>query len=605
MYNVYISKYYTSDLRYMKNISVTIENTSFCGANCQMCPRSKYKYKPMNMPEELFRSIVKQSYDIGVRQLDIGGYGDPLVDPNFSDRVKWIKSIYPNIRISTISTCQLLRGELADAVAEYVDDLKISHYGYSKDTYEKVHRGSLVFEDIKKNIEDFLERTKKPKITISYLILEDSKHEIEKWKEYWINKVDDMQIWYPHNYAGAKEEYDNITEHAWERVHSCGRPGRDFTFCANGDVNACCFDFNHDLVIGNMYENTFQDIIDGEKLKKIINIHRNNEFRNSRIICEKCDQIFCRDSALYFSKDASFKVGNKSQGGGEGNACVLCKSKDVVLWHDGTRDDKSAKVYKCKKCGLIFVSSYFTPDVICDELYVEGGMHTNNDDNMTIEERKNVYIEEDKRRADDIKSFIEGKSVLDFGCSYGGFLDAAVKYAKSVVGCEIEEDAVEYCTDQGYSIMRDIDENSDIYDVVVMSHVVEHLINPQSYLEKIVRHISQDGYLILEFPNADEALVNIYDSHAYKDFTYWTQHVCLYNEQTISILLDKIGFTVDEVKYIERYPLANHMYWLSRNKPGGHKIWDWMNDTVLNKKYEEILIEQKATDSILIVAKRK
>ena len=588
----------------MENISVTLENTSFCGANCQMCPRGKYRYKPMHMPEDLFRKIVKETYDIGVRQLDIGGYGDPFVDPAFPNRIKWIKSIYPDMRISTISTCQLLKGELADAVAEYVDDLKISHYGYTKDTYEKVHRGSLIFEDVKENIENFLQRIKKPKITIAYLLLEDSKEEAELWKEYWIDKVDDMQIWYPHNYAGAKEEYDSITEHDWKDIHSCGRPGTDFMFCANGDVNACCFDFNHDLIIGNMYESTFKDIVDGEKLKKIVCMHRNKGFRNSGTICEKCDQIFNRDSALYFSKDMTFKVGCKSQGGG-GSSCPLCKSKNVVLWHDGTRDDKTAKVYKCKKCGLIFVSSYFEPDVICDKMYVEGGMHTNNDDYMTIEERKAVYIEEDERRADDVKSYLMGKNVLDFGCSYGGFLDAAVKYANSVVGCEIEQEAVEYCKERGYSILEDIDENCDCYDAIVMSHVIEHLINPEKYLERIVKHISKDGYLILEFPNADEALVSIYDSHAYKDFTYWTQHVCLYNEQTISILLDKVGFTVAEVKYIQRYPLANHMYWLSRNKPGGHKIWDWMNDTVLNRKYEEILIEQKATDSILIVAKRK
>lgn len=587
----------------MKNISVTIENTSFCGANCQMCPRSKYRYKPMHMPEILFQKIVKEVYEIGVRQVDIGGYGDPFIDPDFSKRVKWIKNNYQDMRISTISTCQLLKGELADTVAEYVDDLKISHYGYTKDTYEKVHRGSLIFEDVKGNIENFLRRTKKPKITIAYLLLEDSKAEAEKWKEYWIDKVDDMQIWYPHNYAGAKEEYDNITEHDWNDVHSCGRPGNDFMFCANGDVNTCCFDFNHDLIIGNMYENTFKDIINGEKLQKIEKMHKNKEFRNSRTICGKCDQIFSRDSALYFSKDMTFKVGCKSQG--EKICCVLCKSKNVILWHDGTRDDKTAKVYKCKQCGLIFVSSYFKPDIVCDKLYIEGGMHTNNDDNMTIEERKAVYIEEDIRRANDIKSYLLGKKVLDFGCSYGGFLDAAVKYANSVVGCEIEQEAVEYCRNLGYSILEDIDENSDSYDVIVMSHVIEHLINPEKYLEKIVKHISKDGYLILEFPNADEVLVNIYDSHAYKDYTYWTQHVCLYNEHTISMLLNNVGFTVEEVKYIERYPLANHMYWLSQDKPGGHKVWDWLNDEVLNRKYEEILIRQKATDSILIVAREK
>lgn len=288
--------------------------------------------------------------------------------------------------------------------------------------------------------------------------------------------------------------------------------------------------------------------------------------------------------------------------------CLLCKNISgggIIKWHEGVRDNKEAVMYKCTGCGLLFCSSYYDVEVFNDEFYENGGMHIGNDDYMSIEERKKVYIQEDQRRAEDIKEYIEDKEVLDFGCSYGGFLDAASVYAKSVYGCEVESEAVEYCkSERKYDVVTDIDENERKYDVVVMSHVIEHLIEPTNYLNKIINHIKSEGYLILEFPNADEALVTLYDSAAYKKFTYMSQHVCMYNENTIELLLRKVGFRIKDIKYIQRYPLANHMYWLAKGKAGGHKVWDWLLDDQIDAIYERKLREKKRTDTIIVIAER-
>lgn len=297
----------------MVDISIVIENTNCCGANCLACPREKYRHSLIQMPESLFEKVIDEVYDYGIRQVDIGGYGDPLLDRMFPERLKYLKENYPDMRVTTISTCQFLEGEIADAVAEYVDDLKISHYGFSKESFEAVHRGSLVYEKVRENIEKFLEREKRPTVMMAYLILDENKDEVESWREYWIDKVEGMQIWYPHNYAGGKPEYNEITPKDNLKVHSCGRPGKEFAVWANGEVSCCCFDFNHDLVVGNLHEQSFSEILQGERLRVIKDFHQRKTFFESKTICAECDQIFCRDNALFFSKDSSFKVGEKSQ----------------------------------------------------------------------------------------------------------------------------------------------------------------------------------------------------------------------------------------------------------------------------------------------------
>ena len=67
-----------------------------------------------------------------IRQVDIGGYGDPLMDPGLKEKIYFIKSEFPEMKIATITTGQLLCEDIADFIAENVDDLKISNYGMTK-----------------------------------------------------------------------------------------------------------------------------------------------------------------------------------------------------------------------------------------------------------------------------------------------------------------------------------------------------------------------------------------------------------------------------------------------------------------------------------------
>lgn len=298
-------------------ISIAIENTSVCGANCVMCPRDKYMFRKEHMDYNLFTKIVGEICEYKkerIQQIDICGFGDPLLDPQITKKILFVRDAYPEVKLTTLSTCQFLKGDLADFIAENIDDLKISNYGFTKETYEAVHRGSLLFEDVKSNILDFLKRSKRPHITMTYLILESiNDHEMDIWKEYWEDKVDDIQIWYPHNYGGLMTCYDEAIDYDRSEVKSCGRVGNDFMFCANGDVLACCFDVNHKMKIGNIKDERFVDIVRSERLTKMQEIHKECTFRNCGLICEKCDQILNRKKALYYSSNNRFKVGEKSQ----------------------------------------------------------------------------------------------------------------------------------------------------------------------------------------------------------------------------------------------------------------------------------------------------
>lgn len=296
--------------------TLTLEITTFCQANCIVCVRDKLNFKLGSMPQKLFEKSVREVSDFyyiqggGIKYIDLGGMGEPLLDTQLVQKLEWLDQYYPGVQIGVTTNAQLLSAK-KDILCKYVDVLKISNYGFTKRSFEAVHRGSLVYEDVKENIEEFLAIPfgKRPKVIMSFLVLDENKGEETAWREYWEDKCEEVYIWRPHNWAGY---YHGSAVEDCKNCRSCGRPGCDFTIRANGDVSACCWDFNRELVVGNLNWNSFQEIYEGEKLEAIVDMHRRKTFFESENLCRHCDQLYDRSDALIYSSNMKFKAGDRT-----------------------------------------------------------------------------------------------------------------------------------------------------------------------------------------------------------------------------------------------------------------------------------------------------
>ena len=67
----------------------------------------------------------------------------------------------------------------------------------------------------------------------------------------------------------------------------------------------------------------------------------------------------------------------------------------------------------------------------------------------------------------------------------------------------------------------------------------------------------------------------------------------------MKLLIKKAGIKLNWIKHVQRYPLSNHLYWLSKGKPGGHKQWAFLDDQQLNQNYEQQLAALGLTDTIV------
>jgi len=223
---------------------------------------------------------------------------------------------------------------------------------------------------------------------------------------------------------------------------------------------------------------------------------------------------------------------------------------------------------------------------------------------ILIDEWLNQTKNDDTRRINDLRDLIRNKTILDFGCGNGGFLIKAKELSEEVMGIEPEKQFKSFFKDNGIRIYDTIDQlKSDMFfDLITAFHVFEHLKDPLATLKNLIKHLSDDGQIIIEVPNADDALLSLYECDSFAKFTYWSQHLFLFNENTMKDLVEQSGCKLNWIKQIQRYPISNHLYWLSKGLPGGHEKWTSFER--INHYYQEILQQKKICDTIMVSIKK-
>ena len=286
--------------------------------------------------------------------------------------------------------------------------------------------------------------------------------------------------------------------------------------------------------------------------------------------------------------------------------CYLCRSKSLTKKNWICRDNTELEYFECNNCSLVLLSSF---DHISDTFYEQSGMHNFADSSLNSPEIKDWLKEtfvDDERRAKAFQSKIIKKDVLDFGCGTGGFLSRIKGFANSVEGVELERRLQPYFNKQEILVHTSIVEIPKIkrYDVITSFHVFEHLKDPLGILLQLAQFLKEDGELFIEVPSSDDSLFTLYDSMPFANF-HWSQHLFVFNERTLSDLGKKAGLKISYTKQIQRYSIANHLYWLSKGQPGGHQKWNFIDNDKLHNEYESQLAAIGKCDTVMICLTKK
>ena len=240
--------------------------------------------------------------------------------------------------------------------------------------------------------------------------------------------------------------------------------------------------------------------------------------------------------------------------------CNNCNSDNyTVVFKEGKA--QIHQVVKCNNCGLMYSNPQTT-------YYIEGKVAINSEEGIDIENLKKgldqfaqeneQYLKKQHIHQKDfatIFNFFNDRQLgklLEIGSYSGVFLNSAKERGWDVLGIEPDHLARLYSESKyNIKVLPDSFESADLkensFDVVIATHVIEHIYNPRIFVERANFVLKQKGVLILETPT-------------YDTFTYWllkhrersmrcNGHIYFYTKKTLKKLVEDSGFKV--VKHIK------------------------------------------------------
>ena len=163
-------------------------------------------------------------------------------------------------------------------------------------------------------------------------------------------------------------------------------------------------------------------------------------------------------------------------------------------------------VYRlCQRCGLVFQSPRMTEEEL-DRYYREAYAveHQGVREAVTAKERHVQGLR--ARHLVDLllRNGAQVRRHLDIGSSAGLLMEAVAEaFGTETVGVEPGEVYRRHAAAKGLSVYAALEEVPDgAFDLVTMSHVLEHLPDPVGYLRRLRQtRLAEGGWLLVEVPN--------------------------------------------------------------------------------------------------------
>lgn len=242
--------------------------------------------------------------------------------------------------------------------------------------------------------------------------------------------------------------------------------------------------------------------------------------------------------------------------------CYICKEKTPtkVIYKDG-----DIRIVRCCNCGLMYQNPQLPEEWIQKISYKPNYFEFYE----KIEEKQKIFF---KNRFQSTFNKLKGKRVLDIGCGTGSFLCAAEESGLEAYGVEISEWASQIARKKlrvkiFTGLLRNAGFNDNAFDMVHMSHVLEHFADPVAELLEVKRILKPNGLLFIEVPNEKNfklrlRLLNLFRKllvHGKRDpIKPYPEHLFLYTEKTMAIILNRAGLDILNLK-IEGFSDKNRL----------------------------------------------
>lgn len=175
-----------------------------------------------------------------------------------------------------------------------------------------------------------------------------------------------------------------------------------------------------------------------------------------------------------------------------------------------------------------------------------------------------------------IGDLVRGKRVLDIGCVEHNAANAERNFwlheyvrrsAAETLGLDASADQIQILQQKGYNVIcadATAFHLQRTFDMIVAGETLEHLANPGGFLQCAREHLTAgEGRLLLTTPNAN-CLAYFLENLALGHELDNDDHIALYSPRTMTSLLKRYGFQVEQFIFIAQSTAYLHDNALAR-----------------------------------------
>ena len=290
--------------------------------------------------------------------------------------------------------------------------------------------------------------------------------------------------------------------------------------------------------------------------------------------------------------------------------CPICDGKHWKLIHNGQirngmrKSSLQSEVRRCADCGVDRLSE---STCLSHSEYVSENYRTLLEQNHVADKHFESHDELAKFTLDTLWPYsFRGKIVADVGCGGGALLDHISGLADTLIAIEPSLPWAQSLTQRGYKWYASITEAcSDYYgkvDLILSTQVIEHVDDPKDFLIQIGKLLSINGIAIISTPNRDDILMELIPD-SFPNFFYRSQHRWYFDAKSLATCTEHAGLSIDKIRHVHRYGMANAMYWLKDGLPKGRNSMHPLDDSI-NSHWKTWLENNGKSDNLYIMIKK-
>ena len=275
---------------------VYVEITNVCNLNCTFCPQTKRKNKFMNIQE--FEHVIKNIVPY-TNLIALHVKGEPLLHPDLKEILTICDRYNIQVNITTNATLLLQSVEiLKNSKAVRQLNLSIHSLDQNNDMDEITYLNNIFkavdilsknnifisyrlwnLKDISENSENIHIINKLQKeYNIPQLVKKCKENDFIKLGNNIFLNQDELFVW------PSIKDVSSISNVNHKRSGTCQGLRSQIAILSNGDVVPCCLDQDSNIKLGNIFEDTIENIISSELSQAII-----SGFKNNILVCELCE----------------------------------------------------------------------------------------------------------------------------------------------------------------------------------------------------------------------------------------------------------------------------------------------------------------------------